>query len=226
MICHSDKELASPTFKAGFGYHPLTVWLDNTNEALAAVLRTGRAGSNTTTDHIAVTDLALAQIPDDRRHGTPILISANGAGATKQRLAHLRAQRDQAVDLGFSVGFTMTDKVQSAILDLRDRVHLRVMPVALHEHQLRVFLPRRRRAPLLQLHDDVRRLLRRRVLTGEQDVEALAAQRQSVLEDDLDVVQARLQQVLRQHGQAAFPAPDLRAARAVTGLEAHLLRKP
>jgi len=118
VTCHSDKELASPTFKGGFGYHPLTVWLDNTNEALAAVLRTGRAGSNTTVDHIAVTDLALAQIPDEHRHGTAILISADGAGATKDWLAHLRAQREQGVDLRFSVGFTMTDKVQAAVLTL------------------------------------------------------------------------------------------------------------
>ena len=64
VTCHSDKELASPTFKGGFGFHPLTVWLDNTGEALAAVLRTGRAGSNTTADHVAVTDLPLAQVSD------------------------------------------------------------------------------------------------------------------------------------------------------------------
>ncbi len=63
VTCHSDKELASATFKGGFGYHPLTVWLDNTHEALAAVLRTGRAGSNTTADHVAVTDLALRRSP-------------------------------------------------------------------------------------------------------------------------------------------------------------------
>ncbi len=118
VTCHSDKELASATFKGGFGYHPLMVWLDNTNEALAAVLRTGRAGSNTTADHIAVTDLALAQLPDEHRHGTPILVSADGAGATRDWLAHLRAQREHGVDLRFSVGFPMTEKVQTAILDL------------------------------------------------------------------------------------------------------------
>ena len=50
------------------------MWLDNTNEALAAVQRTGRAGSNTAADHIAVTDLALAQIPEPARYGTPILM--------------------------------------------------------------------------------------------------------------------------------------------------------
>ena len=121
VTCHSDKELASATFKGGFGFHPLTVWLDNTSEALAAVLRTGRAGSNTTADHIAVTDLALAQLPDAHRHGTPILVSADGAGATKDWLAHLRAQREQGVDLRFSVGFTMTDKVQAAIRALPEQ---------------------------------------------------------------------------------------------------------
>lgn len=118
---HSEKEHAAATFKGGFGYHPLTIWLDNTNEALAAILRPGNAGSNTTADHITVTDLALAQIPDAHRHGTPILVSADGAGATKDWLRHLRAQRELGVDLEFSVGFTMTSAVQHAILALPER---------------------------------------------------------------------------------------------------------
>lgn len=118
VTCHSEKEQAAPTFKGGFGYHPLTAWLDNTGEALAAVLRPGNAGSNTAADHISVTDLALAQIPDEHRHGTPILISADGAGASKTWLRHLRMHRAGGVDLQFSVGFTMTAGVQDAILAL------------------------------------------------------------------------------------------------------------
>lgn len=118
VTAHSDKESAAATFKGGFGYHPLTAWLDNTGEALAAVLRPGNAGSNTAADHITVTDLALAQIPDAHRHGTPILVSADGAGASQAWLAHLRAQRQTGVDLEFSVGFTMTSTVQAAILAL------------------------------------------------------------------------------------------------------------
>ena len=47
VVAHSEKELASPTFKKTFGYHPIGVWCDNTGEFLAAALRTGRAGSNT-----------------------------------------------------------------------------------------------------------------------------------------------------------------------------------
>ncbi len=74
---------------------------------------------NTAVDHITVTDLALAQIPDAHRHGAPILVCADGAGATKPWLAHLRCLRDeQGLDLRFSVGFTMTAAVQQAILAL------------------------------------------------------------------------------------------------------------
>src|SRR3954471_4511275 len=54
VTAHSDKQAAAATFKGGFGYHPLTAWLDNTSEALAAVLRPGNAGSNTAADHITV----------------------------------------------------------------------------------------------------------------------------------------------------------------------------
>jgi hypothetical protein len=115
---HSEKQDAAPTFKGGFGYHPLLVFLDNTGEALAGMLRPGNAGANTAADHITVTDLALAQIPDGHRHGTPILVRADGAGCSRAWLAHLRTLRQRGLDLRFSVGFTMTAAVQDAILAL------------------------------------------------------------------------------------------------------------
>jgi Transposase DDE domain group 1 len=120
VTAHSEKESAAPTFKGGFGFHPLLAFLDNTNEALAGILRPGNAGANTATDHISVTDLALAQIPDAERHGQPILIRADGAGATKAWLTHLHALRhgEHGLDLDYSVGFTMTESVQAAILAL------------------------------------------------------------------------------------------------------------
>jgi hypothetical protein len=112
---HSDKESAAATFKGGFGYHPLLCWLDNTGEALAGRLRPGNAGANTATDHIAVLDDALAQIPDAHRHGTPVLVRTDGAGCSKEFLAHVRSLRRQGVQTEFSVGFTMTDPVKAAI---------------------------------------------------------------------------------------------------------------
>jgi Transposase DDE domain group 1 len=126
VTAHSEKQDAAPTFKGGFGYHPLLVFLDNTGEALAGMLRPGNAGANTAADHIAVTDLALAQLPDAHRHGTPILVRADGAGCSRAWLAYLRSLREghgpgRGLDLRFSVGFTMTAAVQAAILALPAR---------------------------------------------------------------------------------------------------------
>ena len=93
VTCHSE-EKAAAAFKHGFGYHLLLAWLDNTGEALAGMLRPGNANANTAADHIQVTHEALAQIPDEYRHGAPILSAPNGAGATKTWLAPLRSLRD------------------------------------------------------------------------------------------------------------------------------------
>lgn len=63
MTAHSDKERAAGNYKHGYGFHPIGCWLDETGEALAAILRPGNAGSNTAADHFDVLGLALAQLP-------------------------------------------------------------------------------------------------------------------------------------------------------------------
>ncbi|WP_326672413.1 IS1380 family transposase [Streptomyces canus] len=115
VICHSEKEQATPTWKKTFGYHPILAFLDNTGEGLAGILRPGRAGSNTAADHITVLDHALAQIPDDRRYGVPILVRTDTAGCTKAFLAHIRALRADGVDARFSVGAPIDAEVRDAI---------------------------------------------------------------------------------------------------------------
>jgi len=119
VVCHSEKESASPTWKGSFGYHPLFCFLDNTREALAGLLREGRAGSNITADHITVLDQTLAQIPD--RHGTPILIRSDSAGCTHGLLAHVRRQREYGVDARFSVRVAITEPIRQAILTATQR---------------------------------------------------------------------------------------------------------
>jgi hypothetical protein len=116
VLCHSEKEAATPTWKSTFGYHPLLCFLDNTREALSGMLREGRAGSNTTADHITVLDQALAQIPDQYRHGTPILIRSDSAGCTFGLLAHIHGLREHGVDARFSVGVAITEPIRQAIL--------------------------------------------------------------------------------------------------------------
>jgi len=115
VICHSEKEQAAPTFKRTFGYHPLMAFCDNTREFLAGMLRRGNAGANTAADHITVLDQALAQIPDQHRHGRPMLVRADTAGCTKAFLAHVRDQQASLVRCEFSVGWAITDRERAAI---------------------------------------------------------------------------------------------------------------
>jgi hypothetical protein len=67
VTAHSEKEAAAPTFKRGFGHHPLWAFVDHgaagTGEPLAFLLRAGNAGSNTVVDHKGVIRDALAQLP-------------------------------------------------------------------------------------------------------------------------------------------------------------------
>jgi hypothetical protein len=120
VICHSEKEAATRTWKKTFGYHPLLCFLDNTGEALSGMLREGRAGSNTTADHITVLDQALTQIPDAYRHGTPLLVRTDGAGSTYGFLAHIRSLRERGIDARFSVGAAITAPVRAAIEQATD----------------------------------------------------------------------------------------------------------
>lgn len=115
VICHSEKENASRTWKKTFGYHPLFCFLDNTREALSGLLRAGRAGSNTTADHISVLDDALAQIPDVHRYGTDILVRSDSAGCTYGFLAHIRSLRELGMNTFFSVGVAIGEPIREAI---------------------------------------------------------------------------------------------------------------
>ena len=68
VIDHSDNKAgATPTWKKSFGLHPLLAFLDRPEiaggEALAGLLRSGNAGSNTASDHIIVLEQALAALP-------------------------------------------------------------------------------------------------------------------------------------------------------------------
>jgi hypothetical protein len=121
VIAHSEKEQARPTFKGSFGYHPLLAFCDNTHEALAGLLRPGNAGSNTATDHLQVLDAALAQIPQQFRHGHPILIRADGAGSTRALLEHITGLGKSLIAAEFSVGWAITERERTAIKALPAR---------------------------------------------------------------------------------------------------------
>jgi hypothetical protein len=114
VTAHSDKEQAAPTWKKGYGFHPLTVFADHgtggNGEPLAIVLRPGNAGSNTAADHIEAVKLALAQLPEHLRRR--VLVRADSGGGTHGFLTWLARPGRR---LQYSVGFTITDDVADAI---------------------------------------------------------------------------------------------------------------
>lgn len=102
ITSHSEKQDAAPTFKRGFGFHPLLAFADHgaggTGTPLAALLRPGNAGSNTATDHVAVLAAALAQLDPGQR--ATVLVRTDSAGGTKDFTRHLTEAK-----LAYSVGF-------------------------------------------------------------------------------------------------------------------------
>ena len=108
VTAHSDKEHAKPTFKKGYGFHPLCAFVDHgqegTGEPLAILLRPGNAGSNKATDHITVLRQAFRQLPGmpNQRPGKRVLVRVDGAGYSHKLVEWLTGQRVQ-----YSVGFTL-----------------------------------------------------------------------------------------------------------------------
>ncbi|WP_443068900.1 IS1380 family transposase [Streptomyces sp. NBC_01361] len=122
VTCHSEKEAAAPTYKGGFGFHPLVCFLANTGEGMSGRLRPGNAGANTAADHITVLDDALAQIPDAHRHGTDILVRTDSAGSAKAFLTHVRDLRMRGIRTFFSVGYAVTEPIRRVIRALPEQV--------------------------------------------------------------------------------------------------------
>ena len=111
ITAHSEKQNAAPTFKRGFGFHPLCSFADHgaqgTGEPLSIMLRPGNAGSNTAADHITVTRNALRQLPftaKGGRIGRKVLVRTDSAGGTHEFVQWLHARK-----LGYSLGFNLPD---------------------------------------------------------------------------------------------------------------------
>ena len=127
VIDHSDNKAgAAPTWKKSFGLHPLLAFLDRPEiaggEALAGLLRSGNAGSNTASDHVIVLQRALDALPaqwrpDPSRGHEPsgpdrpqVLVRCDTAGAT-----HDFADACRAAGVGFSFGYPVDWRVQDAV---------------------------------------------------------------------------------------------------------------
>jgi len=116
VTAHSDKEGAAPTWKKGYGFHPLGAWLANTRECLAMLLRPGNAGSNTFTDHKQVLAAAIRQVP--ARFRRKILVRVDGAGASHELITHLLGMSSPRKILLFTCGWMITAADEAAIMQV------------------------------------------------------------------------------------------------------------
>src|SRR5487761_2291761 len=98
-----EKQGTAPTYKGGYGFHPLLVFSDQTGECLSGMLRPGNATANAVSDHVAVLDEAIAQLPSEIAAGhqggdapalvvRDIVIRSDSAGCTEGFLAACRAR--------------------------------------------------------------------------------------------------------------------------------------
>jgi hypothetical protein len=122
VTAFSDKQDARPTYKKGFGFHPLGAWCDTTGEPLALMLRPGNAGSNDADDHLELLDQAIAVLPSEHQVGHQpgddpglvrhhILVRADSAGATHGFVAGL-----VEANIEYSIGHPVDAGVRKALL--------------------------------------------------------------------------------------------------------------
>ena len=122
VTAFSDKQDARPTYKKGFGFHPLGAWCDTTGEPLGAMLRPGNAGSNDADDHLELLDQAIAVLPPEYHLGHEpgddpgllrhhILLRADSAGATHDFVAGL-----VEANIEYSIGHPIDSGVREALL--------------------------------------------------------------------------------------------------------------
>ena len=113
VTASSDKEGAAPTWKKGYGFHPLGAWAANTRECLAMLLRPGNAGSNTFTDHKEVLAAAIRQVP--ARFRRKVLVRVDGAGASHDLIGHLLSLSSPRKTVLFTCGWMITVADEDAI---------------------------------------------------------------------------------------------------------------
>jgi hypothetical protein len=125
-LCGFEKQDAAPTYKHGYGFHPLGAWCDTTGEPLALMLRPGNAGSNDADDHLELLDQAIAALPPEYQVGHEpgddpglvrhhILVRADSAGATHDFVSGLTE-----ANIEYSIGHPVDSGVREALLTFQE----------------------------------------------------------------------------------------------------------
>ncbi|MGO9457423.1 MAG: IS1380 family transposase [Acidimicrobiales bacterium] len=119
---HTEKEDAAPTYKGGFGFSPMVCFVDETNEALAGVLRPGNASPFCAADHLEVLGRSIAQLPAAWRLGHepgdevpdvvhPVVVRTDSAGASHEFVEECLLRHCEV-----SIGMQVDERVRNALL--------------------------------------------------------------------------------------------------------------
>ena len=120
QIHSENKELTGPTYKGGFGFHPVYCFADATGETLAVRLRPGNAGANSVVDLVGVVDQAIAGLPPEIGVGhhvgdQPGLVRRAVQVRSDSAASRTFALSCRARNVGFAVVARSNERVHAAI---------------------------------------------------------------------------------------------------------------
>ena len=120
QIHSENKELTGPTYKGGFGFHPVYCFADATGETLAVRLRPGNAGANNVIDLIGAVDQAVAGLPPDIAAGhrvgdDPSLVRRAVQVRSDSAASRTFALACRARNVGFAVVARSNEQIHAAI---------------------------------------------------------------------------------------------------------------
>ena len=121
---HSEgKAGTGPTYKGGFGFHPMLCFADATGDLLSSMLRPGNAGANSAADHLLVLDEAIAQLPPEIAAGhrlgedpdevvRAVVVRTDSAGCSEAFVSGCAARH-----VGFAVVARSNAQIHEAIFE-------------------------------------------------------------------------------------------------------------
>jgi hypothetical protein len=122
---HSEnKEMTGPTYKGGFGFHPLYCFADATGETLAVKLRPGNAGANNVIDLVGVLDAAIDGLPAEIAGGHRV----GDDPAMVRRQVQVRA--DSAAGRTFALACRARNVGFAVVARSNEQIHVAISRVA------------------------------------------------------------------------------------------------
>jgi Transposase DDE domain group 1 len=122
---HSEnKQLTGPTYKGGFGFHPIYCFADATGETLAVRLRPGNAGANNVIDLIGVLDTAIDGLSEQIAAGHHL---GDDAGLVRR---DLQVRADSAAGRTFALSCRARNVGFAVVARSNEQIHAAISRVA------------------------------------------------------------------------------------------------